>query len=61
MYRHVEAIDACVCSSGAMDDFETLTDEQLWENMRAKLMGQVNLVLTERRGRTNRTIFRVYR
>jgi NAD(P)-dependent dehydrogenase (short-subunit alcohol dehydrogenase family) len=40
-------IDACVCvaESGAMDDFETLTDVAMLENMQGKFFGQVNLVL----------------
>jgi NAD(P)-dependent dehydrogenase (short-subunit alcohol dehydrogenase family) len=47
MYRAIGPVDACVCvaESGALDDFEKLTDEQLLENMRGKLFGQVNLVL----------------
>jgi NAD(P)-dependent dehydrogenase (short-subunit alcohol dehydrogenase family) len=47
MYREVGAVDACVCvaESGAMDDFATLTEGALLENMRGKLLGQINLVL----------------
>ncbi|MBD3886376.1 short chain dehydrogenase [Phormidium tenue FACHB-886] len=47
MYREIDSVDACVCvaESGALDDFENLTDEQLLENMRGKFFGQVNLVL----------------
>jgi NAD(P)-dependent dehydrogenase (short-subunit alcohol dehydrogenase family) len=47
MYRDTGAVDACVCvaGSGAMDDFATLTESELLENMRGKLFGQINLVL----------------
>jgi NAD(P)-dependent dehydrogenase (short-subunit alcohol dehydrogenase family) len=40
-------IDACVCvaESGAMDNFETLTDDEMLDNMQGKFFGQVNLVL----------------
>ena len=41
------AIEACVCvaESGAMDDFQTLTDVQMLDNMQGKFFGQANLVL----------------
>lgn len=47
MFREIGTVDACICTaaSGAMDDFESLTDTQLLENMRGKLFGQINLVL----------------
>lgn len=50
MYEAVGDIDACVCvaASGAMDDFDTLTDTQLIKNMQGKLIGQINLVLLGR-------------
>ncbi|MGB3434785.1 short chain dehydrogenase [Achromobacter sp.] len=48
MYQAAGAVDACVCAaeSGALDKFETLTEAALLENMRGKLFGQINLVLT---------------
>lgn len=47
MYREAGMLDACICvaESGAMDDFEGLTDAQMLENMQGKFFGQVNLVL----------------
>jgi NAD(P)-dependent dehydrogenase (short-subunit alcohol dehydrogenase family) len=47
MYRKVPGLDAVVgiAASGALDDFATLTDEQLLDNMRGKFFGQANLVL----------------
>lgn len=47
MYLAAGTLDACVCvaESGAMDDFSTLTESALLENMRGKLFGQINLVL----------------
>lgn len=40
-------IDACICvaASGAMDNFATLTEKELLDNMKGKLLGQINLVL----------------
>ncbi|MEC3917575.1 short chain dehydrogenase [Nocardia sp. CDC160] len=48
MYREVGAVDGVVCiaAHGAMDEFETLTSDALYDNMRAKFFGQVDLVLT---------------
>jgi NAD(P)-dependent dehydrogenase (short-subunit alcohol dehydrogenase family) len=48
MYREVGTVDAVVsiAAHGELDDFKTLTWEALYENMRAKLFGQVDLVLT---------------
>lgn len=47
MFRTVGTVDACVCvaESGALDDFQELTEAGLLENMRGKLFGQINLVL----------------
>jgi len=47
MYETVGPVDACVCvaASGALDDFQTLTEAELVDNMRGKLFGQINLVL----------------
>jgi NAD(P)-dependent dehydrogenase (short-subunit alcohol dehydrogenase family) len=47
MYGQVPGIDAVVgmAASGALDEFATLTDAQLLENMRGKFFGQANLVL----------------
>jgi NAD(P)-dependent dehydrogenase (short-subunit alcohol dehydrogenase family) len=48
LYRQVTGIDAAVgiAAHGALDDFATLTVEQLHDNLRAKFYGQVDLVLT---------------
>ncbi|KOV89894.1 short chain dehydrogenase [Nocardia sp. NRRL S-836] len=48
LYREVGAVDAvvCVAAHGALDEFATLTAQQLAENMRAKFLGQADLVLT---------------
>ncbi|MFD7551593.1 short chain dehydrogenase [Streptomyces sp. NPDC059578] len=48
MYGEVGAVDAVVsiAAHGELDDFRTLTREALYENMRAKLFGQADLVLT---------------
>jgi NAD(P)-dependent dehydrogenase (short-subunit alcohol dehydrogenase family) len=47
MYRAVTDLDAVVCiaASGPLDEFATLTEHQLLENMRGKFFGQANLVL----------------
>lgn len=47
MYRRLGPVDAVVgiAASGALDDFETLTEAELLENMKGKFFGQVNLVL----------------
>jgi NAD(P)-dependent dehydrogenase (short-subunit alcohol dehydrogenase family) len=47
MYRALPPLDAvvAVAASGPLDDFATLTEAQLHENMKGKLYGQVNLVL----------------
>ncbi|MHA4810905.1 short chain dehydrogenase [Flavitalea flava] len=47
LYEKVTGLDACVCvaASGAMDNFLTLTEKDLLENMKGKLFGQINLVL----------------
>ena len=51
MYRQVPGIDAVVgiAASGALDEFATLTEEQLLDNMRGKFFGQANLVLIGQR------------
>lgn len=51
MYRQVPNLDAVVgiAASGALDDFNTLTEEQLLTNMRGKFFGQANLVLIGQR------------
>lgn len=48
MFEEIKGLDACICiaASGPMDDFQTLTEERLLEDMRGKLFGQINLVLT---------------
>ncbi len=47
MYQQVPGVDAVVgvAASGALDDFSTLTEAELLDNMRGKFFGQVNLVL----------------
>jgi NAD(P)-dependent dehydrogenase (short-subunit alcohol dehydrogenase family) len=47
MYREVRGLDAVVgiAASGALDDFASLTEQELLENMRGKFFGQANLVL----------------
>lgn len=47
MYRHVGAVDAVVsvAAHGALDDFATLTRQDLITSMQGKLFGQVDLVL----------------
>jgi NAD(P)-dependent dehydrogenase (short-subunit alcohol dehydrogenase family) len=47
MYRELSDLDAVVgiAASGALDDFETLTEDELHDNMRGKFYGQANLVL----------------
>jgi NAD(P)-dependent dehydrogenase (short-subunit alcohol dehydrogenase family) len=51
MYREAPDIDAVVgiAASGALDEFSTLTEEQLLDNMRGKFFGQANLVLIGQR------------
>lgn len=48
LFEQVKNIDACICiaASGPLDNFQTLTEEQLLEDMKGKFFGQVNLVLT---------------
>lgn len=47
MYKDVDGVDAVVgiAASGALDDFATLTEAELHENMKGKFYGQANLVL----------------
>ncbi|MBE1546257.1 NAD(P)-dependent dehydrogenase (short-subunit alcohol dehydrogenase family) [Mycobacterium sp. OAS707] len=51
MYQELPGVDAVVgiAASGALDEFATLTEEQLLDNMRGKFFGQVNLVLIGQR------------
>jgi NAD(P)-dependent dehydrogenase (short-subunit alcohol dehydrogenase family) len=51
MYQQVPEVDAvvCVAASGALDEFATLTEAQLLDNMRGKFFGQANLVLIGQR------------
>jgi len=48
MFKKVSSVDALICTaaSGAMDDFDTLTADALYDNMRGKFFGQAQLVLT---------------
>ncbi|MFD5826895.1 short chain dehydrogenase [Lentzea sp. NPDC060358] len=48
MYREVGPVDGVVsiAAHGALDEFGTLTVQELRENMRAKFFGQADLVLT---------------
>lgn len=47
MYERIGAIDSVVviAASGPLDEFGTLTESALLENMRGKFFGQVNVVL----------------
>ena len=47
MFGQVGSIDACICiaASGPLDDFSTLTEQQLQKDFKGKLFGQINLVL----------------
>ncbi|PST83407.1 short chain dehydrogenase [Pedobacter yulinensis] len=47
LYNQVSNVDACICvaASGPLDNFSTLTEEQLLKDMKGKLFGQINLVL----------------
>lgn len=47
LFNTITNIDVCICTaaSGFMDNFQTLTQEALYENMKGKLFGQINLVL----------------
>lgn len=47
MYERISDIDAVVviAASGPLDDFSTLTEQVLLDNMRGKFFGQVNVVL----------------
>lgn len=51
MYREVPDVDAVVgiAASGALDEFGSLTEEELLDNMRGKFFGQANLVLIGQR------------
>lgn len=51
MYRQVPGVDAVVgiAASGALDEFASLTEQQLLDNMRGKFFGQANLVLIGQR------------
>jgi NAD(P)-dependent dehydrogenase (short-subunit alcohol dehydrogenase family) len=59
MYQLAGELDAVVCiaASGDMDDFATLTEDELLANMRGKLLGQVNLVLIGQRHLAERGSF----
>ncbi len=48
LYREVGQIDGVVsiAAHGALDEFSALTSDALYDNMRAKFFGQVDLVLT---------------
>jgi hypothetical protein len=47
----------CVAASGALDVFQRLTEADLLENMRGKLLGQINVVLIGQRYLTERGSF----
>ncbi|GGL46436.1 short chain dehydrogenase [Nocardia jinanensis] len=51
MYKELPPLDAVVgiADSGALDDFETLSEDKLDDNMRGKFYGQANLVLIGQR------------
>ena len=47
MYENAKNIDAVICASGSayFGPLDTMTEENVYEGIRSKLMGQVNLVL----------------
>jgi NAD(P)-dependent dehydrogenase (short-subunit alcohol dehydrogenase family) len=47
LFQQVKNIDGCICiaASGPLDDFASLTEKQLQENLKGKLFGQMNVVL----------------
>jgi NAD(P)-dependent dehydrogenase (short-subunit alcohol dehydrogenase family) len=47
LFQQVSNIDACVCiaASGPPDHFATLTEQQLLDDFKGKLFGQMNVVL----------------
>jgi len=47
LFEQINGPDACICvaASGALDDFQTLTEDELLSNMKGKFFGQANLVL----------------
>lgn len=51
LYETIGPLDACISTtaSGAPDNFNRLTEEDLLDNMKGKLFGQINLVLTGQR------------
>lgn len=51
MYASIGKVDACLCvaASGALDDFQQLTEKALLDNMQGKFFGQINLVLIGQR------------
>jgi len=51
LFETIGPLDACISTtaSGALDTFSKLTEEELLDNMKAKLFGQINLVLIGQR------------
>jgi dTDP-4-dehydrorhamnose reductase len=47
LFEKIPVIDSCICiaASGPLDNFATLTETQLKNDLHAKLFGQINLVL----------------
>lgn len=47
LFDQVDNIDACICiaASGPLDDFNTLSERKLHEDLKGKMFGQINLVL----------------
>jgi NAD(P)-dependent dehydrogenase (short-subunit alcohol dehydrogenase family) len=47
LFTNLTNIDACICiaASGPMDNFATLTEQQLQNDFKGKLFGQMNVVL----------------
>jgi NAD(P)-dependent dehydrogenase (short-subunit alcohol dehydrogenase family) len=47
LFEQINGLDACICvaASGALDNFQTLTEDELLRNMKGKFFGQANLVL----------------
>jgi len=50
LFKQVNNIDACICiaASGPLDDFNMLNEKQLYEDLKGKMFGQINVVLIGR-------------
>lgn len=47
LFKQTNNIDACICiaASGPLDNFSTLSEKKLLEDLKGKMFGQINLVL----------------